>query len=182
MDITIQDERRFSFRSEYDISGGGVEYYARKAFFSFHDKIRLQASDGHILARIRGYFSPLRLKHDFYLSDGRVFHFRCAKLWTRVFECGDGKDCYQLYQHKGLKYSIFREDRQIAAFRKNRLVIGKGNKYELRVDSDADLPIVLCLVLTYNVSEEDDKHEAVTVDFGNIGPEDRPFDSMWEPR
>jgi hypothetical protein len=50
------------------------------------------------------------------------------------------------------------------------------------MDADADLTIVLCLVLTVNSSENDDNKSSVTFDFGNIGPEDRPFDKSWEPR
>jgi hypothetical protein len=103
-------------------------------------------------------------------------------LWKRVFVCEGNQECFRLYEHKGLKYSIFKNDRQIAAFVKNRIVIGRGNKYEIRVDADADLILVLCLALTVNSAENDDKDASVTFDFGNIGPEDRPFDASWKPR
>jgi hypothetical protein len=81
-----------------------------------------------------------------------------------------------------LKYSIFHQDRQIAAFTKNRLVVGKGNQYEIRMDADASAILVLCLVLTVNSAEYDDDDNTVTINLGNIGPEARPFDRSWEPR
>jgi hypothetical protein len=51
------------------------------------------------------------------------------------------------------------------------------------MDSDADLIVVLCIVLTINSSEESNNKDAsITFDLGNIGPADRPFDASWEPR
>jgi hypothetical protein len=65
---------------------------------------------------------------------------------------------------------------------KNRVVFGKGNTNEVRMDSDADLAVVICLILTVNSAEDDDKKETVTIDLGNLGPEGRPFDRLWQPR
>jgi uncharacterized protein YxjI len=181
MNITIQ-EHKFSFRSEYDILAPNANYSATRAFFSFNDKLQLKTEDGHVLARIKGHFSPFRSRHDFVLTDGRIYQYRCEKLWKSVFVCEGNGESFRLYEHKGLNYSVFHHDRQIATFVKNRIVIGKGNQYMVRMDADADLAIVLCLVLTVNSSENDDNDSSVTFDFGNLGPEDRPFDKSWEPR
>ena len=86
-----------------------------------------------------------------------------------------------MYVHKGLKYSIFQDDRQIAAFSRNSLVIGKGNQYDIRINDDANELVVICMVLTVNTTSNDDNKETVSYDFGNIGMEDRPFDTSWEP-
>jgi hypothetical protein len=81
-----------------------------------------------------------------------------------------------------LQYSIFRNDRQVAAFKKNRVVFLKGNRYELSMDHDADQVLILCLVLTLSSSEQDDSEDATfTINFGNL-LEERPFDSSWQPR
>ncbi len=180
MNVTIQ-ERKFSFRSEYDISAPGSNWYARKIMFSFGKKLQLQTEDGKVLALLRSRFSLLRAKFDFELSDGRIYHFRCEKIWKGVFVCEGAGQRFRLYEHKGLRYSIFQDDQQIAAFTKNRLVIGKGNEYDVQMNQDADLVIVVCIVLTINTSEDDDDRSSVTFDFGNIGPEERPFDESWEP-
>jgi uncharacterized protein YxjI len=179
LEITIH-ERSFSFRSEYDISAPNSNYYAQKAFFSFVDKLKLQTEDGSELARIRSR-SFFQTKYDFELSDGRVFRFRCEKFWKGVFVCEDNKERFRLYEHKGLRYSIFQDESQIAAFTKNRVTIGSGHRYEIRMNADADVVVVLCMVLTVNTSEDDDDRATVTYDFGNIGPEDKPFDESWKP-
>jgi len=179
MEITIQ-ERGLSFRSEYEIATPGSYYFAQKTFFSFPSKIRLQSSDERDLANIEGRFSFFREKYDFALSDGRVFRFWCEKRWKRVFDCEGDKASYRLYGHKGLKYSIFQDDRQIAAFAKNRVVFGKGNKYEISLNDDADVILIICMVLAINNSENDDDDSTVTIDVGSIGPEEKQFDERWQ--
>jgi len=103
-------------------------------------------------------------------NSGRVFLYAKARGET-----------FRLYQHKGRRWSIFQNDLQIAAFTKNSITIGKGNEYDLRMNSNADVLVVICLTLTLNTSENDDDNATVTIDLGNIGPEDRPFDESWEP-
>jgi|SRR5580704_3084417 hypothetical protein len=179
MDISIE-ERKFSFRSEYDISTPDSSYYAQKAFFSLGAKLQLQAEGGRVLAIIRGRF-PFFTRYDFEFSNGSFYKYRCEKFWKGVFVCEGQGESYRLYQHKGRRWSIFQNDRQIAAFTKNRVTIGKGNEYDIRMNANADVLIVICLTLTLNTSENDDDNATVTIDFGNIGPEDRPFDESWEP-
>lgn len=141
----------------------------------------LTGPNGQVMARIKGRFSFFRSKHDFELSDGKVYRFECEKLWKRVFVCARDNERYYLYEHKGLNYSIFQGDSQIAAFTKNRFKIGKGDRYEIRMNDDANLVIVVCLALTLDASENEDDAATVTIDFGNIGPEEKPFDESWEP-
>jgi uncharacterized protein YxjI len=181
MNITIQ-ERKFSFTAEYDIEVPGGRYYARKAYFSLTDKLKLQDENGRLLARIRGLISPFRHRHEFYLADGRVYRFHCEKLWRRVFTCEGNQGFYRLYEHKGLCYSIFHNDRQVAAFKKNRIVFLKGNRYEISMDYDADQVLILCLVLTLSSSEQEDRDDSTfTINIGNL-LEERPFDASWIPR
>jgi uncharacterized protein YxjI len=180
MNVAIE-QRKFSLRSEYDILTPGCTYYAEKKFFSFQDKIRLLAPDERVLARVSGRFSWFRSKHDIELSDGSVYQFWCEKIWKGVFVCTNGKESYRLYQHKGCNYSIFQNDSQVAAFTKNRVKIGKGDQYEIRVNDDTNVILVICLVLTIDAEEYEDDNASVTFDLGSIGPEDRPFDKSWQP-
>ena len=180
MNISIQ-ERKFTLRSEYDISTPSARYYAVKKLFSFLDNLQLQSHDRRILATIKGSFSPFRGRHDFLFSDGRHYRFWCEKIWRNVFACEGSGEHFRLYVHKGLNYSIFQDDRQIAAFTRDSLVIGKGNQYDVRINEGANDLVVICMVLTVNTTSNDDNTETVTYDFGNIGMEDRPFDKSWEP-
>ncbi len=180
MEITIQ-ESSLSFRSKYEIETPGSFYYAQKAFFSWPARLKLQSADGRVLATLQGRVSFFRSKYDFVLQDGRIFHFYCQKIWKRVYVCEGGKESYHIYGHKGLRYSVFQSDRQIAAFTKNRIVIGKGNRYDVSLNDDADFVVLMCIVLAINTSENDDDDTTVTIDVGSIGPEEKPFDSRWQP-
>jgi uncharacterized protein YxjI len=180
VDISIR-ERRLSFASEYDIETPAGDFYARRAVFSFTDHLELKNGDGGVVATIEGKLSPLRNKHSFLLGDGRTYEFGCEKLWTQVFTCEGNGEMYRLYQHKGLSYSVFLAEKQVAAFTKNRVVLGKGNEYELRMNHDADVAVLLCMVLTINTIDHDDDDATVTIDFGSIGPEAKHFDESWQP-
>jgi len=49
--------------------------------------------------------------------------------------------------------SIFQNNSQIAAFTKNRVRIGNGASYEIRLNDDADLVVLICLALSVDASE-----------------------------
>jgi uncharacterized protein YxjI len=180
VNISVQ-QREFSLRSEYEISTPGRIYLAEKKFFSWRDKIKLMGPRDQIMARIIGRFSFFRSKYDLELTDGRTYHFWKEKIWKGVFLCEGSNESFTLYEHKGLNYSIFQNNSQIAAFNKNRVKIGNGDRYEIRMNDDANLIVVICLALVVDASENEGDSASVTYDFGNIGPEDRPFDRSWEP-
>jgi uncharacterized protein YxjI len=181
VDVTIE-ERSISFATEYDISTPDRELYARKEMFTLLNKIELQTKGGGTIARLQGQFSVLRSKYEFDLMGGGIYHFECVDLWKSIYECRFGDDLLTLYQHKGLNHSIFKNERQIAAYSKNRVTFGKSNKYEIRMDADANLTLVLCMVLALSVSDDNDDKEAVNIDFGSIGPEGKALDTAWKPR
>ena len=89
---------------------------------------------------------------------------------------------YRLYEHKGLKWSIFQDDRQIAAFRRNRVKIGGYDRYEVRMNDDGDLLVVLSMVITTDDSgEAQEARTILIIEWGNPGWEARPFDEKWVP-
>lgn len=181
MDVTIK-ERAASFCTEYDISTPDRALYAREEMFTLLNKIELQTKGGDTLARLQGQFSVLRSKYEFDLMGGMVYDFECVDRWKSIYECRCGDDLLTLYQHKGLNHSIFKNERQIAAYSKNRVSFGKGNTYEIRMDVDANLKLIVCMVLALSVSDDNDDQTTVNIDFGSIGPEGRALDTAWEPK
>ena len=180
MNVTIQ-ERKFALRSEYDITVPGDSYYAVRKLFSLHANLQVLTEDRRLLARILGHFSLFRSKYDFIFADGKLYRLWSEQVWKGVYACESPEEKFRLYTHKGVNYSIFNGDRQIAAFSRNRIVIGRGNRFDIQINTDANVLVVICMVLTVNTFTNDDDHATVTYDFGNIGPESRPFDTSWEP-
>ena len=180
MNITIR-KHPFSVRSRYEIETPSCIYFAQKKLFSLGGRIKLVAPRDRLLATIKGHFLSLHSKYEFELADSKTYHFECNKLWKGVFVCRNGEESFRLYRHKGLNYSIFSNDVQIAAFSKNRVVVGGCECYDVRMNDDANVIVVVCMVLAIGSSENEDDTATVTLDFGNIGPEERPFDPSWEP-
>ena len=180
MIITVQ-QRQVALSSEYEIETPECIYEAKKKWPSWRDKVTLFAPRGRIVARITGRPSFFRAKYDFELADGTVYHLREERVWKGVFVCRSPNESFCLYQHKGLNFSIFKSDLQIAAFSKNPVTVGVADRYEIRMNDDANPIVVICLVLATDLFESEDNSSTATYDFGNIGPEDRKFDRSWEP-
>jgi hypothetical protein len=180
MDVSIQ-EKSFSFGVQYKIQTPEKTMHASKKIFSLLTHIDLFSASDSLLATISGE-SFLRSIYSIKSTDGKSYIYRCEKLWKGVFVCEGESETYHLYTHRGLRYSIFKADTQIASLEKERIVIGNGNKYDLRMNSDASLVLLTSMVLALNSVNGDDQNDnTVTYDFGNIGPEDRPFDENWKP-
>jgi uncharacterized protein YxjI len=183
VDVTIQ-EHRFSLTAEYDIEAPNGSMFAHRKFFSIPAQIELTSGreGGQTIATMQGEFSFLRSRYEFHFADGREYRFECEKLLKQVYVCEREGERHELIEHHGLRSSIFRDDRQIAAITKNRLVVGNGNQYDIRMNSDADVAVIACMVIAVNTADGDDRNqETVTFNLGNIGPQERPFDERWEP-
>lgn len=181
MDLTIQ-ERKFSFRSTYEMDGVGGHWFARRDVFAFPARIGITSSADAPIATLQGRFSFFRSRFDFQFADGRSYRFECQKRWKQVYDCAGGRESYQLMRHRGLRASVYRDDRQIAAIVKNRLVVGNGNRYDIQMNHDADPVVIAAMVLAVNTAERDDENKrAVTFDLGNIASQERPWDDSWRP-
>jgi hypothetical protein len=181
LDATIK-EHKFSLRSVYDITSDIASYTAQKAFVSLLANLEVRTPNDRVVATIHGNFSLFRANYDFALADGRNFHYACEKFWRGVYSCIGPSANYHLFQHKGVRYSIFQDDKQIAALTSNQFIVGNGREYDVQMNHDADLLVITCMVLAINTEAGDDKQDATfTYDFGNFGPEDRKFDESWQP-
>ena len=177
----IVEERKFSVTSKYDISAHDCKYYAVGSHWPFSSRFRLLAADHEqTLATISWRLSFFRARYDFWFPSGPVYRFWCENLWKGVYACKGEQDSYRLYEHRGLMYSLFKGERQVAALERNRFVIGNGNRYDIRVNRDENVLLVICVTLVLDAL--DGSHgSTVTVDLGNIGPEARRFDESWQP-
>ena len=179
MNITI-DHRPTLFGADYKISTPACIYLAKRSVFSWATKITIIGPGEKLAARILGSFSFLRSKYRFEFPDGQIYRFECEKLWKGVFVCENLNEKFQLYSHKGLNYSIFQNDRQIASFAGNSVQLGASH-YDVLIDDSANVVLISCMVLAIAESNDYDSAGRVTYDFGNLGPEDRKFDRSWTP-
>jgi len=170
-----------SLGSEYEIETPGCLYFAKQKFFSLKKRITLTGPRERPVAQIAGTTAFFHSHFDFDLADGKSYEFWTESTWKGVYCCGNKLESYRLYRHKGLDYSIFQSDVQIAAFTKNKIEIGNSDQYEVLLNDDANPVLIICMALTIDVLESPTSGPGVTYDAGNIGPEERPFDRSWLP-
>jgi len=178
--ITVK-QRKWTFSSKYDISCVKGNFYAEKKLFSLFEKLKLYDENGDVVARIQKYLSLIS-KYDFYIGKD-IYQFRTEKIWKGVFSCNGNKEEYKLLRHKGKNYSLFEGEEQIAGFNKNTFTVGKGDTYSIEANDEVNIYLLLCIVLIVDNSENNTKNNpsTLTIDFGNIGPEEQPFNYAWKP-
>ena len=180
MDILIQ-EARFSSPVSYTIEAPQQTWNATKKAWSLHAHLTLQAGDDSVLARIDGE-SLIFNRFTISLASGSTYHYQVESGWKGVDRCDGPAGPFFLYAHKGNRYSVFQSEQQIAAIESDKMIVGNGRTFRLRLEPDSDRALLVAMVLCLNTENGDDKQQdAFTYDFGRIGPEDRKFDEAWRP-
>jgi hypothetical protein len=82
VNITVK-ERKFSFRSKYDIAAPDTNYYAVKHLLPFGGFSLLSGDHEKTLVRIRSRVSFFRAKYDFQLPHGTVYRSPIASTHTK---------------------------------------------------------------------------------------------------
>jgi uncharacterized protein YxjI len=163
MDLSIK-ERMISLRSTYDIVAPTGSYKAERKIFSLFPNLKILDAAGQQAVNLKGGFALFSQKYDFVFADGRTYHYKTESRIKPVYIAEGNGESYRLYRHRGVNFSVFKGDTQVAAITKNRLTIGSGNEYTVRISSDADPLVVTSMILAFNSSKEDDKKGAINVD------------------
>ncbi|HLL43399.1 MAG TPA: hypothetical protein VK369_09685 [Segetibacter sp.] len=124
-----------------------------------------------------------KAKYDIRRHDNNVLVFQTKSFWKKHFQCRYDSGLYDIYGHRGRKYSVFKNDEQVAWWNKQKVTWFEGDNYKIIAEnnSDYELIIAFCLIID-NYSSNDKGNNTITIDFGHIGPQARPFDSTWQPK
>ena len=178
----LLEEKAIAMRPTYNITSPTGNLKAVKGWMPFPVKLEVTTTEGAPVANIKGQFlSFFKPKFDISFPDGRTYLFALEKIMSQVYSCKSKDEEYKLITHKGVRFSIFKGDTQVAWFNKNRMSFGTGNVYNITANSDADIALISSMILARNTSKEDGKKSMVNIEVGHIGPEDRPFDESWQP-
>jgi hypothetical protein len=162
----------------YEIETPGCVYEAQQRGFS--SLIELATPNGRVLATVKRKLSIWTSHYEFDLQDGQKYQFQSDGSRKNAYACAIGAESYVWFQHKGLKYSLFLNGSQVASMISKPWQMGVRIQCEVLVNDDANLAAVLCFVLAACDMDSGESGRA-TYDFGNIGPEDMPFDERWQP-
>ena len=142
-----------------------------------------ELNDARPRMTINKLLSFFKATYDITRWDNNVLEFRTKSFWKSQYECQVGDDSYSIYGHTGRKFSIFKNDTQVAWWGKNGVTWFEGDNYKIIADKNADIDLLIsfCLIAD-NFSSESHGGNTLTIDLGNIGPQARKFDLEWQPK
>ncbi len=112
-----------------------------------------------------------------------TLEFRAESFWDMHYQCHCSPDMYHVYGHHGRKYSVYRNNTQVAWWEKEAVSWFDGDNYTITADSDSNLDLIIafCLIIDNHKSKRHGDN-AVSYDIGNIGGQVREFDPGWRPK
>ncbi|HVX50278.1 MAG TPA: hypothetical protein VHB48_08965 [Chitinophagaceae bacterium] len=185
MEIDV-NQKKISIGDKYNIFTNGVQtHFASKRMFQWLAEIKLFTGGGDIpVIIIKRRFAFFKAKYTITRADGTVLPFITKSFWKRVYQCTGGNNIYTVYGHRGRKYSIFKNDVQVAWWSKSAVTWFNGDNYKILADNDCDatLLIAFCLIIDNYASNDEKNNNAVNVNVGSIGPQGKKFDANWQPK
>jgi hypothetical protein len=188
--ITIQmvidiNQKEISMGDKYRIYVREQEtYIAKRQIFQLLPEIKLFLIDTDVpRLTINKKFAWFKAKYDITRMDGSVLDFRTISYWKSYYQCQNGVDTYDIYGHRGRKYSIYKNNIQIAFWDKEAVVWFEGDNYKIKADKDCDVELLIsfCLIVD-NFSSENHGGNVVTYDLGNFGFQAKKFDESWRSK
>ncbi|MFT3933583.1 MAG: hypothetical protein QM726_08220 [Chitinophagaceae bacterium] len=184
MEIDI-NQKKISIGDKYQIFTDGVQTNRAAAkLFRFFAEINLFDTENDFpLMTIKRRFAFFKAKFDLTRKDGILYEFTTVSFWKSHFQCTAGRDMYDIYAHRGRKYSVYKNDKQVAWWDKNAVSWFNGDNYKIIADRDCDkiLIISFCLAVD-NYANSDKEKRTVNFNIGRLGPQARKFDAGWQPK
>src|ERR1700722_8198775 len=119
MEIDI-NQQKIAVGDKYKVFIDGQQtHVASREIFSLLPVVNLyELNNEQPRMTINKLFSFFKPKYDIIRWDNNVLEFRTQSFWKGQYECPVGPDGYTIYAHRGRKYSIYKNDQQIAWWNK----------------------------------------------------------------
>jgi uncharacterized protein YxjI len=184
MEIDI-NQKKISIGDKYQIFIDGQQTHraSAKIFRIFAEINLFDMSSDFPEMTIKRRFAFFKAKFDITRKNDTVIELRTISFWKSHFQCVSGADMYDIYGHRGRKYSVYKNDRQVAWWDKQAVSWFNGDNYRIVSDKDCDKNLIIsfCLAID-NYASNDSEKKTVNIDIGKIGPQARKFDPDWQPK
>lgn len=138
--------------------------------------------DNKILVQIRIKFKlPFQINYLVEYSDNHKIIIKPQGAFKPLFIFSDDSNNYQIIKHKGSKTSIFKNGTQIAYYEKDIVNFFEKETIKIIADEDIDHLLIFSIILALDCHFNTNNTTA-TIDFGNLSPELKSFDSTWKPK
>lgn len=186
MEIDI-NRAAISFGDKYKVYVEGEQMYsAANELFRFLSKVNIYelGNDTAIITLDQkwAFFKPV---YTITMPNNDKIDFITVSIRKLQYQVKYGKDVYDIYGHTGRKYSVFKNDTQIAYWEANAVNWFNGENVKIIADRNCDkgLLIALCLTLDdYQNKNNGRLTEGISIDFGNLVFGSREFDKGWFPK
>ena len=183
MEIII-NAKAVSFTDSYEIAIDGKAgcYSAKRKLVDFDWVIQLMEKGNERPRMAMNKISSNSIhSYDITRWDNNVLAFRPN---GNNYFCQCGDDQYDIYVHKGRKYSIFKNDVQIAFWDKNAESWFSATHYKLVADNDCDFELLICFcIIADNFTKDENGGSGVfNIDLGSHGTGFKEFDLNWRPK
>jgi len=119
MKISIY-QRIISFSDRFDIYvNNELKSIAKRGFFSFIIEMKDNQKKLKTIIK-RKTINGIKLNYEITFSDNSKYRFKTNSYRKGVWEMGNEENKYQLYEHEGYAYSLYKEERQIAFCKKTK--------------------------------------------------------------
>ena len=112
-------------------------------------------------------------------QEGSFFLFETVKRWKTKYSCLVGSDLYEIYSHRGTKYSVYKNDIQIAWWDTSIINWRGKNVYKMVLDKDCNYELVISFCLILALSFGGTPGNMLSFNIGNIGGQGKTFDNQW---
>ena len=184
MEIDV-NQKKISIGDKYQIYTDRQQtHFATRQLLQLLPEINLfENSGGRPRMIITKRLSWFKAKYDITRWDNNILNFRTKSIWKLHYQCQSGPDLYDIYGHRGRKYSVYKNDVQVAYWDKKAVTWFAGDNYKIIADRDCDKDLILsfCLIVD-NFSSDSNDGNTVTYDLGNIGFQAKKFDETWHPK
>ncbi len=178
------NQKKISIGDKYQIFINGQQcYFGAKKLFRWLAEIDLSdAINQQVRLTIKKKMSLFRAKFRIIYSSGTELQFETLSFWRLHYRCVFNKDTYEIFGHRGRKYSVYKNGIQIAWWEKELVSWFNGDNYTIIADNDCNYELVIAFCLIIDEFRSDDNKSAVNVDIGHIGPQAREFNPNWQPK
>ena len=138
MEIDI-NQKKISIGDKYQIFTNGIKsHMATRQLLQLLPEIHLFEGNGGGVAKmtINKRLSWFKAKYDITRWDNNILQFRTKSFWKLHYYCDCGSDHYDIYGHRGRKYSIYKNGTQVGWWEKAGVSWFSGDNYKIIADND----------------------------------------------
>lgn len=176
-------QKKLSIGDQYQITLNGEPIYtaSREVFQWLAEILVFDVPANRLSIKINKRFHLFKANYEISL-DAMVCSFKTVSYLRAHFRCQNTGDNYDIYGHRGRKYSIFKNGRQVGWWEKDRVTWLEGDQYRIIANDDThiELLIAFCLIID-NYFSSNHGEDIMTINWGYFGLQARHFDQDWRP-